>query len=54
MMTILTYLSSLIVLYQEVMMTILTYSSNLIASLVSGGSDDQPNRVLLGRNMVPS
>ena len=29
-MTILTYLSSLIVLYQEVMMTILTYLSSLI------------------------
>ena len=42
-MTILTYLSSLIVLYQEVMMSILTYLSNLIASLVSVGSDDHPN-----------
>ena len=41
-MTILTYLSCLI-LYQEVVMTILTYLSSLIASLVSVGSDDQPN-----------
>ena len=42
-MTILTYLSSLLVLYQEVVMTILTYLSSLIACLVSGGSDDHPN-----------
>ena len=36
-MTILTYLSSLIV------MTILTYLISLIASLVSGGGVDHPN-----------
>ena len=42
-MTILTYLISLIVLYQEVALTILTYLSCLIASLVSGSSDDKLN-----------